>query len=80
MKLVKCLKEFGCWAKKGKIVQINNNLAYAMERRDIIEIIKDLGHYNESPYFLKKSIASMKVQIKILEDKIKTYEKKMEKG
>ena len=78
MKLCRGLKDYGTWCRKDKIMEINNNLAFIMERKGNLEIIKDLGKYSNSPVFLKRSIESMKLQVDVLKAKIKLYEKRLE--
>ena len=74
---VKCLKNYGLWAKKGKILETSDDTALRLERRGIVKVIKYLGKYDESKFYLKKNIKSAKNQIKVLEQKIKRYEKIM---
>ena len=77
---VKGLEDYGSWCKKGEIYTISNNRAEHLSRRKIVEIIKFVGHYPYSPYHLKQSIKSMRLQIENLQRKIKAYEEILEKG
>lgn len=40
---VKCLKDFGYWAKVGEIIELSNGRTEWAEKRGIVKRIKDLG-------------------------------------
>lgn len=72
---VKCLKDFGCWSKKGKVIRLNNNLAERMEKRGIVEIIKNLGTNTETKESMKLKILKIEANIQTLKTKKKEYKK-----
>ena len=72
---VRCLKDFGCWCRVGKVTSLSNWLTHRMSRVGNVEIIEFLGNSPYSPYQLHMSINSMKLKIKELQERIALYEK-----
>ena len=72
---VKALKNYGNWCKDGEIYIIANEKAVSLDRDKTVKIIKFMGNYPYAPYHIKRNIKSTKQQIKILQMKLKSYER-----
>lgn len=74
---IEVIKDFGTWAKKGEIIEVSNDRAIYMEKKGAAKILKYLGNFHDSPYFLKRSIESMENQITAMLKKIRDYEDRL---
>lgn len=71
---VKCVKDYGVWCKEGKIIELNNYMTEKFFKSGHIKILKYLGNYPYSPYYLKQTVKNIKNQIQCLQRKLEAYE------
>lgn len=63
---VKCLKNYGVWAKKGAIVEINNDIAKIMERNGVVEILEFKANQTRKNESLTAIAAKLEIDMQII--------------
>ena len=47
---VECIKDYGMWAKKGKIMEVRNDTANIFSKKGILKKLKFLGDYKKTDW------------------------------